>query len=326
MESLSLLCVVVFLASFITTFIVTRWLIPRLRGAGLVGKDMNKEGHPLVPEMGGLAVVAGLVVGVLLSIALTTFHVVGVGVTLVYLLAALSTIVIMALVGIIDDLFIMSQSVKALLPVFAALPLVAVNAGVTNMTLPFLGEVNFGILFPLLLIPVAITGASNATNMLAGFNGLEAGLGVVMCGTVGLAAFLLGRVEACVVAFAMLGALIAFLYYNRHPSKILIGDVGTLSIGAVVSVSVILGNIEKIGLILILPFFAELFLKSKSGFKADSWCDVSGEKLVCPKKDEVFGLGRLVMYLSDGITESKLVFTLVLVELFFALIALSTIF
>ena len=315
----------ILLVSFAFTYLTTPWLMVRLKRAGIVGRDMNKPGRREIPEMGGLAVVGGFVVGVLIAIALTTFHLIDVEMNLANILACMSTILVMALIGIIDDLFIMQQKVKALLPVFAALPLVAVKAGVTSMELPLIGAVDFGLLYPLLLVPVAITGASNATNMLAGFNGLEAGLGVVMCSTIGLVAFLLGRAEAVVISFAMLGALLAFLRYNWFPARVLIGDVGTLTVGAVVASSVIVGNIEKVGVILIAPFFLELFLKARSGFQAESWCGVEGRRLVCGDRGEIYGLGRLVMHLRGGVSERGLVLTLLCMEFFFALLALYSV-
>ncbi|MBD3387508.1 MAG: glycosyl transferase family 4 [Candidatus Altiarchaeales archaeon] len=313
-------------ASFAATYMMVPWLIPRLLKAGIKGRDMNKEGDVVVPEMGGFAIIGGFVVGVLLAIALTTFNLVDVGMDLSLVLASLSTILIMALIGVIDDLFLMTQKVKALLPVFAALPLVAVKAGVTSMEFPLVGVVDFGILYPLLLVPIAITGAANATNMLAGFNGLEAGLGAIMCLTVGSIGWYFGRVEAVVLSLAMLGALFAFLSYNWYPAKILIGDIGTLSIGAVVASSVIVGNLESVGIILMMPFFAELFLKARSGFQADSWCEVKDGKLFCEKKSERYGWGRLLMYYYGGASEVKIVFTILIVEILIALIAFSYIF
>jgi UDP-N-acetylglucosamine--dolichyl-phosphate N-acetylglucosaminephosphotransferase len=313
---------VVLVVSFLATLFVTPKLLRKLAAAGIVGKDRNKANLPEVPEMGGLGIVAGFVAGMLVAIGLVTFGVINVDFNLTYLLAGLSTILIMALVGIFDDLFMMRQSVKAMLPLLASLPLVAIKVGVTHMDLPMIGVVELGILYALILVPLAITGASNATNMLAGFNGLEAGLGVVMTATVGLIALSLGRVEAVIISFAMLGALLAFLRYNWYPARILIGDVGTLTIGTVVAVAVIVGNIEKLGVILILPFFAELFLKARSGFKAQSWCEVHGNRLYCKKKREIYGLGRLVMHLFNGITEQRLVAVLIGVEVLFALLGL----
>jgi len=312
--------------SFAFTYVSLPWFIPRLLKAGISGKDMNKPGRIVVAEMGGFAIVGGFIMGVLLAIALSTFRISTSELNLTYLLAGLSTILLTGLIGVIDDLLLLDQRVKAVLPVIASLPLVALKVGVTSMVVPFFGSVDFGILFPLVLIPIAITGASNATNMLAGFNGLEAGLGVVMCSTVALVGYSFGRVESVVLALAMLGALLAFLKYNWYPGKILIGDVGTLSIGAVVASSVIIGNIEKVGIILIIPFFVELYLKARGKFKAQSWCKMKNGILLCDKREEVYGLGRLVMYLTGGISERGLVLTLIGVEAFFAVLVVISYF
>ncbi len=287
---------------------------------------MNKKTNEKVAEMGGLPIMGGLMVGALLSIGLETFGIVSFGMETELVIACLATILITSIIGIIDDLLLLNQKIKALLPIFASLPLVAVRAGVTYMEIPFFGEVDFGILYPLILIPIAITGAANATNMLAGFNGIEAGLGVVMCSTVAVIAIAFGRVEAAIISLSMLGALLAFLKYNWNPAKILIGDVGTLSIGAVIASSVILGNIEQAGAILIAPFFFELYLKARGKFQAQSWCKVEDDLLVCPQRSEIYGLGRLVMNLRGGVTETSLVLHILAFEMVFAVFALYSYF
>lgn len=318
---------VVPVVAFVATYLVTSFFIPRLVRTGLVGKDMNKRGQPEVPEMGGLAVIAGFVCGVLVFIAVGTFgeEAWQDSYNLTVILAGLSTILIMALVGIVDDLFVMRQDVKALLPLFAALPLMAVRAGVSQMVLPVVGPVDFGLLYPLLLVPLAITGASNATNMLAGFNGLEAGLGAIMCATIGFITYEVGSLEGAVISLAMLGALLAFLRFNWYPARILIGDVGTLAIGAVVATSVIVGNLETVGVILIAPYFVELVLKARSRFQAESWCGMRDGMLVCPKASEVYGWGRLIMHATGGISESRLVMVLLAIEAVFGFIAIFVI-
>ena len=300
------------------------WFIPRLKEKGLMGKDMNKSGDINIAEMGGLPIIGGFLVAMLAAIAITTFQLTPLQLDLTLMLAALSTILATAIIGIIDDLILISQKVKAVLPVFAALPLMAVKAGTTSMSIPLIGDIDFGIIYPLIIIPIAITGAANATNMLAGFNGLEAGLGVIMCSTSGVIAILLGRNEAAIISFTMAAALLAFLHYNWNPAKILIGDVGTLCIGAALATSVIIGNLEQAGAILILPFFIELYLKAKGKFQAQSWCQRTGNKLICKNKKEIYGIGRLIMYYTGGITESKLVLTILAIQLVFAFTAIAS--
>ncbi|MBI1742314.1 hypothetical protein HYR54_04520 [Candidatus Acetothermia bacterium] len=146
-----------------------RFMIPQLRKVGISGKDMNKPDQPEVAEMGGLAIAAGFSAGMVVAIALQTFSKVLPTVDLVSLLAAFVTVLTIAIIGIVDDLLSIPQRLKALAPIAAALPLVAIKAGDTNLLIPFFGQLNIGLFYPLLLIPLGLTGAANAVNMLAGF-------------------------------------------------------------------------------------------------------------------------------------------------------------
>jgi UDP-N-acetylglucosamine--dolichyl-phosphate N-acetylglucosaminephosphotransferase len=311
----------VILVSFIVTFISTPWIIPKLKRAGLTGRDVNKKDRPEIPEMGGFGIIFGFSSGILLAIALSTFYNHILELELRFIFAALSTILIMSLVGIFDDLFAMHQAIKAILPLFAALPLVAVEAGTSTMMIPFIGAVNFGIFYALLLVPIGIAGASNVTNMLAGFNGLEAGMGVVACSALAFIAFRSGQIESLIILLAMCGALLAFLSYNWYPAKVLIGDIGTLSIGAVIASSVIIGNFETAGVIVILPYAVDFFIKARNRFPSKNWWgEWRGGKLVC--KGKPISFCQWIMKLTGGITERGLVLTLISIEILFGVIAI----
>jgi UDP-N-acetylglucosamine--dolichyl-phosphate N-acetylglucosaminephosphotransferase len=312
----------IFLASFIATFICTPWIIPKLVRADFTGKDMNKQDKRKIPNIGGFSIIFGFSVGVLLAIGLFTYLGTFIGhFNPALILAAFSTILLMALIGVFDDLFSMHQLVKATLPLFAALPLVAVNAGVTSMDVPFVGFVDLGVIYALVLIPIGITGASNVTNMLAGFNGLEAGMGSVACLSLGVIALLTGKTESAILLFSMLGALLAFLYYNWYPAKVFMGDAGTLGIGAVIASAVIVGNYEMAGVLVILPYTFDFFIKAASGFPSSNWWGeyVKG-KLLCRGKP--IGLCQTIMKLTGGISEKGLVLTLIFLEALFGTIAL----
>ena len=300
--------VLVFLAALCVSWIVTYLLIPRLKRAGIIGKDMNKEGAPGIPEMGGIGVVAGFSAGVLLAIMLSTFDD-GFAFNITYVLAALATIHAMAFIGIVDDLLSVPQAVKALLPLLAAVPLIAVKAaGSTSMMFPFIGVVDFGIFYILVLIPVGVAVASNLTNMLAGFNGLEAGLGAMIMFFMAAIALAQGNNEMVVLYIPMLGALLAFLWFNWYPAKVFPGDVGTLTVGAVLASGVIIGNLESAGALIMLLFVADFFIKLAKGFP-QSFGEPKMGKLY-PKGGEVQGLAPLIMKLKGGITEKKLVYAL----------------
>ncbi len=314
--------ILIFLVSFIVTFLSTLWIMPKLKKAGLTGIDLNKKNKPKIPEMGGFGIIFGFSSGILLAIALLTFFdFISPGVELKFIFASLSTILIMSLIGIFDDLFAMHQAIKAILPLFAALPLVAIEAGTSTMSIPFLGTINFGIFYALLLVPIGIAGASNVTNMLAGFNGLEAGMGLVACSALSFIAFKSGQVEALIILLAMCGALLAFLFYNWYPAKVLIGDIGTLSIGAVIASSVIIGNFEMAGVVVILPYALDFFIKAKNGFPSKNWCGKwSDGKLVC--KNRPISLCQWIMKLTKGVTEQGLVLMLIFIEAIFGIVAI----
>ncbi|MDO8624520.1 MAG: hypothetical protein Q7R47_00400, partial [Candidatus Diapherotrites archaeon] len=186
------------------------------------------------------------------------------------------------------------QYQHALFPIFAALPLMAVKAGTTIVSIPLLGPVDFGLAYALVLIPIGVTGATNATNMLAGLNGLEAGLGVVLSATMLLLSVLTNQPEAAVICAAMLGALVGFLKYNWFPAKIFPGDATTLMIGASMAVAVILGNMEKIGLFLFALFFVEFLLKARSRFQSESFGSIRTDGILAPPQ-KIGSLTHLVM-------------------------------
>ena len=313
---------IIFIVSFAVSFVGFPIIIPRLKRAGIVGKNMNSESKEEIPEMGGLMIAAGFGAGIVFAIFLRTFFDLFLSVSLTSILAALSTILIVVIIGVFDDLISIRQKFKAFLPVFAALPLMAIKEGYSMIRIPFLGIVNFGIFYPLLLVPLGITGAANAVNMLAGFNGLEVGMGVVAVGSLAIIAYLIGQTTALIILMAALGALIATLYYNWYPAKILVGDVGTLSIGAVIACAVIIGNYETAGVIIVIPFVVDFLIKAKNHFPGKNWWGVYKDgKLYCPDSGPV-GLCQLIMKVCGGISERNMVLVLIGIEAVFGVIAI----
>lgn len=308
------------IVSFLVTLFSVPVLIRKFSDAKILGKDVHKPGKPEIPEMGGLAVVAGLVSSVLVAIALVTLShaklIPDLGLlgfsNFTDVFAALVTLLVIAIIGMFDDLVRMRQSVKAILPLFASLPLVAVAAGHPYITLPVLGQLYLPLIYPLLLIPLAVTMVSNLTNMLAGFNGLEAGMGAIGCLSLGLVALSKGSVDAAIFLLPMSAALLAFLRFNRYPARIFIGDVGTLSIGACIAASVIIGNFETAGIIVMVPYFADFIIKAKNGFPREiEFTKLEKGKLTASK---TVGLPSLIIRKTHGITETRLVMYVVGIE------------
>jgi UDP-N-acetylglucosamine--dolichyl-phosphate N-acetylglucosaminephosphotransferase len=314
-----------FLAAILATaFCLTSFAMPamirKMKAAGIVGRDVNKPARPEVAEMGGLGIVMGVVGALLLAIAMNTF--VGYSLSLNEIMAAMLTMTIITLIGIFDDLFDMRKDVKALLPMVAALPLVALAAaGSTTISLPFIGPFDFGIFYIIVLIPLGVTVAANLTNMLAGFNGMEAGMGAVIFAAVAIIAVANGANESALIAVAMLGALLAFLRFNWYPAKVFIGDIGTLLIGGSLAVAVIIGNFESVGAILVVPYLFDFVIKAYNRFpRADGKCGKDGK--LTPDGGKVKGLVHLVMKMAGGITEKNLVMFFIASEVLFALLAI----
>lgn len=316
--------------SFITTVIITPYIIQFLRAAGIVGLDLHKKGKPKLPTSGGICVALGILAGLLSYVGIITF-VHGLQSTSLYLLAVVSTILIVMFVGFLDDLNVKSKRVKTkegldirvgfpqwlkpLLTLPAAIPLMVINAGVTTMTVPFIGNVNFGIFYPLLLIPLGVVGASNAVNMLAGFNGSEAGMGIVYTLSLGIYAVLYGSIGS-VVFLISFAALAGFIKYNWYPAKILPGDSLTYLLGSMLAAGVIVGNMEKVGMIIILPFFIELFLKLRSRFKVSCLGKLGKDgKLDPPYGKKIYSLTHVIMNIKR-LSERDVCLALILIEVF----------
>jgi len=310
----------IFIVSFAACFVGFPIVIPRLKKAGIVGKNMNSEKKEEIAEMGGLVIAAGFGVGIVFAIFLRTFFDLFLSVSLTSILAVLSTVLIVVIIGVFDDLISMRQWIKAIMPVFAALPLMAIKEGYSMMRIPFVGLIDFGIFYSLVLVPLGITGAANAVNMLAGFNGLEVGMGMVAIGALAIIAYLNGITTSLVILMVALGALVAALYYNWYPAKILVGDVGTLTIGAVVASAVIVGNYETAGAILVIPYVVDFLIKAKNRFPYSFGVYRDG-KLYCPDGGAV-GLAQLIMKVCGGISERNLVLVLMGIEAVFGVIAI----
>ena len=243
--------------AFAITFSIIPRLIEKMTANGMVGVDVNKRDKRKVAEMGGIAAVVGFAVAISVTLGIEKVYS---SVSAGGVLAIIGVMFISAFIGIIDDISVLSQKMKAILVAFAAIPLVLVHTGSTVVSFPFGLSLSFPFYFYwLLIVPFAITGAANALNMSAGYNGLETGQVAV------ISAFLLvisiirdSSFSTLLVFSGLLGASLALYYFNRFPAKIFVGDVGTLSMGAVIGGGVIMGNIQLYGAILILPAFFEL--------------------------------------------------------------------
>jgi UDP-N-acetylglucosamine--dolichyl-phosphate N-acetylglucosaminephosphotransferase len=253
------------------TLIIVPWLIKNLKATKMVGIDFNKKDRRRIPEMGGLAVIIGFYVGV---IFLILFDLIPADIYFLSLLAIMGA----AIVGILDDLFNLKQRIKALLPFIFALPLgieiyhmaIEGNAnGLTNFDTYILG-MDIGVLI-IIAIPLGITCAANASNMLEGFNGLGTGLGIIMTSAMIIISLIVGETRGLFLLVPLLGALLAFLYFNKYPARIFPGDTLTLFTGAVIACAAIISHLKTVGAFLFIPLIVEFFLKVRGRFMGENY-------------------------------------------------------
>ncbi len=323
---------VILLFSVIISFLITILVLPvwirKARQLGLLWEDMNKYNHPKnVASSGGVVVVMAFILGVLYYIAIRTFLIDSTTISL-GIFALLSTILIFAVIGIIDDLFGwkgggLSRKWRIVLAFTASIPLVVINAGTSSMNFPFFGAVNLGILYPLVLIPLGIASAAITYNLLAGFNGLEAGQGILILTFLSFIAYKTGSPWLALVGLIMVTALFGFYFYNKCPAKVFPGDSLTWSIGALIAGMAILGNFEKIAAFVFIPYIIEMVLKIRGGLKKQSFAKPNPDgSLEMPYK-KIYGLTHFSLFilkkLKTKVYEKDVVYLIFIIQIIFIL-------
>jgi len=242
----------IFAAGFATSLLVMPLVIKKMKEKRIGGVDVHKKDRPFVPEMGGLAVLAGTTASILAAIVLSPETVnVAVG--------FLASVLVAGLIGALDDFKPLNAKVKPFLTLFAGLPILALHAyNPLGLVFPFIGQTRMTIIYPL-LIPIAIAVTSNATNMMDPFNGTMSGSCTIITVFLLLSALLLGRTEALILCLCLLGPMLVFFYFNKYPSKVFSGDVGSLSIGAALGAIAVIGRLEVVALVAFAPQIMNAF-------------------------------------------------------------------
>ncbi|MEM2900349.1 MAG: hypothetical protein QXT63_06110 [Thermoplasmata archaeon] len=297
--------------SFVVTAFSMPWLIKNMLRIGMHGKDMNKPNKPIVAEMGGVGVIIGFFSGVFFIMAFERY--LGSGITLSQgrlLIACMFALLGAGFVGALDDLFDLRQRVKAILPMFFAIPL-ALYLPEHFLTLPIIGKIDLGFAF-IFVIPFGITCAANASNMLEGFNGLGAGLGIIINVTLMVMCVIEGTLLPMVILLPLLGSSLAFIYYNKYPARIFPGDTLMLFQGAALASAAMLGGIMEIGAVLFSPMIIEFFLKLRGRFKGECFGRVDKNGIL-HYKGRIESLTHIVMK-NMRVNEVKLVLVLWSIE------------
>ncbi|HFE64145.1 phospho-N-acetylmuramoyl-pentapeptide-transferase [candidate division KSB1 bacterium 4484_188] len=235
--------------------------IIRLLQRHQIGEEIRTDGPQThlkkagTPTMGGIIILAGVIIGVLLWARITNFYI---------QLIFISTLW-MGAVGFLDDYLKAVKKIKkglvgryklvgqitlglligSLIYFNPYFNLQGINS---NTSVPFFKnlEIDFGI-FYIFVVMLVITGTSNAINLTDGLDGLATGLFAItalafagvsyVTGNVKISdylniIYLPGSGELTVYCLAMFGAAMGFLWYNAYPAQVFMGDTGALALGS----------------------------------------------------------------------------------------------
>jgi len=258
-------------------FILTVTLIPTFKplcAKAKAGKDLNKPGakedKPLIPE--SLGIVPGtiyLICIILLQLLYGTPALKSMQSMLVEYNAALHSICFMLFLGFADDVMDLRWRYKLVLPSIATLPLLVAYSGGTSVIVPIplrgvVGNiVDLGILYQVYMGLLAVF-CTNAINIYAGINGLEAGQSfIIACaiGTHNVVELSLSAEEhinsyhlfSLLFILPFIAVTLGLLVFNWYPSEVFVGDTFTYFCGIVFAVVGISGHFSKTLLLFFIP-------------------------------------------------------------------------
>lgn len=233
-----------------------------------VGQNIRREGPEShyakqgTPTMGGALVIA--VVGGLWLLVWAFLPDAQKGDFVPQTIVPVGTLVAVGALGAIDDLVNVRYGSgirgrqklvwQVLVAVLAAI-YIQRHFGITGIFVPLLGEWEIGALAFVVLAVLAIVATSNGVNLTDGMDGLAGGTCVFAFLAVAFIAAARGFPWLVVVCAGVVGAVLAFLWFNVHPAELFMGDTGSLALGATLATVAL-----TTGFVLLLPVFGLIFV------------------------------------------------------------------
>ncbi|NVM55394.1 MAG: hypothetical protein HWN66_16930 [Candidatus Helarchaeota archaeon] len=248
--------------SILAMRIILPRLIKKLKERGKIGVDVHKLDKPEVAEMGGISV---LIVACLAAIIPLIFF--DDLIIRVQMVVFISVLALVGLIGLIDDLYRLGSITKPLLIAGASFPLLIANFIYLNQVFypdpifPLIGSGFRITVIYWLIVPIGVTVAANAVNMMDVVNGSMSGPCIIIFGTLLFCSLIKQpmSVIGALLSAIMLGIMIIFYKYNRFPAKVFAGDTGTLTIGAALALIGFMGGLELITVVVAFPLVINAF-------------------------------------------------------------------
>jgi phospho-N-acetylmuramoyl-pentapeptide-transferase len=224
---------------------VINWLRDRR-----IGKHIRIEGperHQIktgTPTMGGLIFLIPLVFAIAIFMDIPQFP---------SLLLPLGIVVSCGVLGGFDDLLstvvrnqggLAARFKLAWLLVISLITAILLYEplGLDKLYFPFLRTpIEIGVWY-IPIAMVAIAGMANAVNFADGLDALAGGTSAIAFVSYGIIAYLQKQPHVVALCFAVVGALLAFLWFNAHPAGVIMGDMGSLTLGALLAVCALMTN------------------------------------------------------------------------------------
>ena len=220
----ALLC---FFSAFVVTLICIPPIISLIRKYRIYDMpDARKEHSAPIPTMGGIAIMAGMMMALTLWFPFTS--------EIPQISFFFSILVLMAL-GILDDLKDLSAKYKFVIQTGLACIIALSGIRITSLGGLFgINEIPVSLQYTFTVL--AVVGITNAFNLIDGIDGLAGGISFMSLVTLGIFLTMNGDFNTALIAFSLAGGVLAFLYFNFNPARIFMGDTGSLVLGFTIAV------------------------------------------------------------------------------------------
>ena len=250
MEQEIISAVITSVIAFFVVYVTTPFLIKGLKKRNLTVKDYNKKEGTMVPRPGGPSIIAGILAS---EFALYTFFPTN------EIIAIIITTSLACIVGFIDDKKTMGGWFKPIALGVVALPIILLGAYDSNLAFPLFGEVKIPVLYlAIIILMIPITG--NTINSIDVMNGVASGFMTIAGFALTISLFIVQNYEIAIASLPLGFVSLAFYKFHKFPSKIFPGDSGALTFGAMYGTLSIVGEVEIVAAIALLPAVINSFL------------------------------------------------------------------
>jgi UDP-N-acetylglucosamine--dolichyl-phosphate N-acetylglucosaminephosphotransferase len=250
---LNLMLIVFLIVPFSFMMFAMPYIIKKIKENGHVVRDMYKKTMPEVPTNGGLPI---LIVAIFSLSILTLFYaknITPINYTIIVV------VVLFALFGLLDDLVNIGRPAKLILLYYCSYPLIPFVT-TTFILFPLIGSVDLSIIYLQFIIPTYVPVVANLVNMHSGLNGLAPGLSLIVLATLVFKAYFFGNMYNALFIVCLTGAVAAYFWFEKYPSRIFWGNVGALSIGAAIGCMIVTQGFIISGFIMLIPHTVNFLL------------------------------------------------------------------